>query len=419
VTYTSNNPGSFPVIVGCTVTWTITNTTDNTTSTVSASGSAKTTVNIGVLWSPNSITGGVLVQPQNQTMNPPTPQVVILNDGTGGVQCSVTDAAATDTWTLGSNTSTASDSVSYSWTCDQGSFDNPSSQSAHWTPPAASGNGGQPQSGYTANITCTISAIPGPIGPYDGGKRGPQSISSSVTLYLMGQVTVTGQKPSDVYATIPADGSAAATVSPSVPGTTEVCDWSTANIYYAAPTKKGQPEVFAPATDGSTVVWNGDSANESYTATFNSVGHYIIEASCTVKLEDNAGNVLWSGTGTGYIGGTQADVDGSNSSNAGIPNATVPPLLGTNDASSEDDTLESSDSTPGASGKPGIPVKPLLRIKCDGNFITNNHKPFRVIRGKKVTLTVVIAPGLTISSGAWSSTQRLTRKGTPIQPEGK
>ena len=286
--------------------------------------------------------------------------------------------------------------------------------SAGFAPPSVSRSA--PASQMTISAAATTA-----VGDYILTVTGTDSVTPSlhhtttITVHVAQTVVnVDGQQPQDVYVTIPASGTANASVLPDMPGTTKVCDWSTANIYYAAPAKKGQPEVFAPATDGSTVVWNGHSADETYVATFNSVGHYIIEAACTVTLEDSAGNVLWSGTGTGYIGGTQADVDGSNSSNAGSPNANVTPTPDTTDAHIEADSLEASDDAPGTPGKPGIHVKPLLRIKCDGHFITSNLKPFRVIRGKKVTFTVIAAPGVTIQGGIWA----LPDSGTPVKSFG-
>ena len=235
------------------------------------------------------------------------------------------------------------------------------------------------------------------------------SHTTTITVHVVQTiVTVSGQKPQDVYVTIPASGTANASVVPDRPGVTKVCDWSTVSIYYAAPTKKGQPEVFAPATDGSTVAWNGNSADETYTATFNSVGRYILEASCMVSLEDSAGNVLWSGSGTGYIGGTQADVLGDTGSSGGNPTANGTPNPNADIAHLEPDAAGGTSGTP---GRPGIPVKPLLRIKCNGNFITNNLKPFRVIRGKKVTLTVIAAPSLTITSGSWT----ISPAGSPVK----
>jgi len=184
VTAIRHNPGTSTSSVSCSVTWYIYNTSTKQTTTEGAGGSASVNFDLGVMWSPGTITGGVMTSPQNQTSSPYTPTTVGAVIG-GQLTGTIGSASASDAWTFsypsGGNTvtssGTGSDTVSYAWSGGVGTLSSTSSASTTWTAPST------PQ---TATLSCTISATAPAVVAPDGGSRGPSAVTASVSIAVIG-----------------------------------------------------------------------------------------------------------------------------------------------------------------------------------------------------------------------------------------
>lgn len=297
VTLTKSSPGDYNSSVSCSVTWHCEDDSTNppTYFTATAGGSASTPVHMGVMWTPGGITGGVLGQPQNQGSTPYSPPYVFAAAG-GTLSCSVSGARAYDLWTFGSNSGKDyGDSVNYAWSCSGGGFSgaNPATgQSATWNSPSRPSK---------SSVSCKISATAGALGPYDGGKRGPRPISAVCEIY-MPTLTVTGGSwsPNPAYVGEAVTGTATASLSGAPSGLSASYSWATSALYYSA----DGSTFTAGGGSSSGVVWTEGASTSAFTVFFDDGGFYIIGANATVALRDSSGNGLWSGSATGYVGGS-------------------------------------------------------------------------------------------------------------------
>ena len=122
------------------------------------------------------IEGGKMMKPQNQTVSPATPSVVLVKTNSE-VDCEVTEATDKDKWTAGEDEGEDDDTVKYKWTASGGGFvtsehptgdaPNAETRTAKWKAPAEPGD-------YT--LECTIDDLPKELKENETGTRDDEPV---------------------------------------------------------------------------------------------------------------------------------------------------------------------------------------------------------------------------------------------------
>jgi hypothetical protein len=169
--------------------------------------------------------------------------------------------------------------------------------------------------------------------------------------------------------------------------------WTAMQVWRADP--NADTLKFRPYNGSYIITWpsNSTTATPTFNATFYDAGDYIIQVSTTAKIK-HADNSTTSISGSGYIGGSQSDVDGS---------------VGTDDAAAGAGDSHAMSATTGvlmlevvaAGGAKTVAITVNGKAVADGALV-------HIKRG--VPITISLAPGVVMTSTAWT----LSSGGTPV-----
>jgi hypothetical protein len=184
-------------------------------------------------------------------------------------------------------------------------------------------------------------------------------------------------------------GNVTALISPSLlAGDSVSYTWSATQVWRADPNARTLK--FTPYSGNYTIAWpsNSSAATPTFNATFYDTGDYIIQVSTTAKIT-HSDNSVTSISGSGYIGGSQSDVDAG--------------------AATANDVQQAAHAMDATSAEKGIRVSPpanALTIECYYNGtvtdVTNLTTPMKVMRGYKIALKALRSGAPDTSSGQWN-----------------
>jgi hypothetical protein len=291
-----------------------------------------------------------MTAPQDKTKTVPVPKHLYAMIGTT-VTCAVSEARPYDVWTFGPLTGKDyAGTVSYNWTFDRGLPATATGQSITWTMPADAGSVG---------ASCKITCVPPAIAPYDGGERGPDSLTATASETVINpSFTVNKEKPGIGFVNVPDT----ALESVSMTGTADLkprCSWATEQVYSSG---TGMPGSFGSAS-GYTINWLNASTDQTdttltsvrFAGTFSSGGYYIVKGTVSVTLHNYDDDATFGPypAVSFWLGGSQAVVT----------SPTVSPSVALRAASA--DSLH-TEQQPNATSKYGIKISNLKEIQYLG-----------------------------------------------------
>jgi len=171
--------------------------------------------------------------------------------------------------------------------------------------------------------------------------------------------------------------------------------WTAMQVWRADP--NADTLKFRPYNGSYIITWpsNSTTATPTFNATFYDAGDYIIQVSTTAKIK-HADNSTTSISGSGYIGGSQSDVDG------GAATADVAAGTGASHA------MDTSTPIPWSHVQVTFPTTVnTVAITVNGKAVANGAIVY-IQRGMPITLSA--EPGVVMKSTVWT----LGNSGTPV-----